>query len=360
MICVPSKGSVSQLFPFPGSKADRKYDRALYPSISDNAICEPFLGSAARSLMYCDRLRVYAGEINLAQREIAVALYNPEAYVHAYREAMARFWNGFETFRSRIFEYVGRERSQSALSAELPDLCAGLTQNWRAIAADVFQWMNDGNPKLAGYYAFCLRACFGNVMRLNPRRSHFNIKWHVDKLNQACLYNPQQWIDKLSAMRWDPILMPDWESAIAAVENPEKCWLLLDPPYTFDYKTEKMTPCYVHHKITTQDGNDETFRLAIDSLKAGLERGFSSIAICNYFVPRLHAAIAKLVADADYSYSMFHMGRCDALGNSNGRLKHGNRMDGRARPTEIIYRIERMRRASSIATSQKVEQLSLV
>jgi hypothetical protein len=220
---------------------------------------------------------------------------------------------------------------------------------------------NGGNPKLAGYYAFCLRACFGNVMRLNPKGTHFNVKWHVDKLNQACLYNPQQWIDGLASMRWDPIVLPSWESAIAAVDNPEKTFLLLDPPYTCDHKTEKMTPCYSHHKITTQDGNNETFRLAIDSLKAGLERGFSSIAVCNYFVPRLDAEVCQLASDADYSCTPFLMGECNALGNSNGRRKYGNRVDGRARPVEVIYRIERVPgRVFAVSASQKVEQLSLV
>lgn len=220
--------------------------------------------------------------------------------------------------------------------------------------------MQTGNSKLGGYYAFALRACFGNVMRLTPAGTHFNVSWHVDKLAQACAYDPQQWIDGLAAMRWDPIVLPSWEDAIAAVDNPSKTWALLDPPYLCDHATEKMSPCYTHHEITTQDGNEKTLQLAIDSFQAVLERGFHTISVCNYFVPRLDAAVKQLSADAGYSLQSTEMGECGALGNSNGRRKHGQRVDGRARPVEVIYRIEKVpTKFFAVPQPRQVEQLSI-
>lgn len=354
---------MDSLFPFPGNKSDRKYDATLYAPLDCHTIVEPFMGSAARSIMNCDRLSVILGEINPAQRAIALALQSPPNYQNGYGFAYRAFWDGLEDEQEKVLSFAGMEKSKTAVADAMPDVCEGLTKNWRSLCALIFDWMqNDPNhPLLAGYYAFAIRAAFGNVMRLNPRGTHFNVSWHVDKLAQACSYDPKQWINGLAAKRWDPTVLNCWEEAIEAVPDPGKVFLLLDPPYTCDHESETMTPCYTSHEVGTKERNNTTLQMAIDSLQAGLERGFHTIACCNYLVPELDAAIRQLSADAGYSLYSEVLGECNALGNSNGRRKHGQRVDGRKRPVEVIYRIERKpSRFVAVGAVQKVEQLSLV
>jgi site-specific DNA-adenine methylase len=357
--------TITQLFPFPGAKGDSKYDRHLYPQLNATAICEPFAGSCARSIRY-SHLPTYLGEINPAQRAIALALHNPQQYIDSYQEAHDRFWRMAAFDRIDILNFAGVKQSQKALKQHWGETYAVLTQNWKEIANDLFYWMHSGrhDVRMAGYYAFCIRACFGNVMRLNPKQTHFNVTWHVDKLKNACDYSPERWIEALQAKQWNPTVLNCWEEVIAAVPNPETTWLLLDPPYFVNGITEKCTPCYsAGHTVTTQDGLEHVFKLAVDSLQAGLERGFTHIDCCNYYDPRLDAAMRQLTADAGYSITAHLMGECKALGNSNGRRVHGNRVDKRSRSVEVIYRISRakQRQWSGVASvSVKQEQLSLL
>jgi len=350
------------LFPIPGSKVSRAYDRFLYPSMQATAICEGFAGGCGRSLRYY-HLPTYLGEINPAQRAIALALHNSDQYIQGYQEACDRFWSGHSGSYAKVLSFAGLEKAQSALSVAIPEIYAALTANWRAIATDLYEWMH-GTPdaRLAGYYAFCIRACFGNVMRLNPKGTHFNVTWHVDKLQNACQYNPQQWLDGLRAIAWSPNVFDCWEEAIAAVPDPSSTFLLLDPPYICS-DTAKMTPCYPGHQVTTKEGMATTFALAVDSLQAGLERGFESIAVCNYYDPDLNTAIQQLTSDAGYSASTHLLGECKALGNSNGRRVHGNRVDKRSRPVEVIYRLDRVKKQQWSGFKPSVQigsQLSLL
>ncbi|MBW4692267.1 MAG: hypothetical protein KME27_10920 [Lyngbya sp. HA4199-MV5] len=351
---------IAALTPFPGSKTDFKYDGVLYPSLTAKAICEPFMGAACRSMIN-HHLPTTLGEINAAQRAIALALHNPQAYSDSYKEAAERFWGGTNGYR--ILAYAGRKKAQTLLGEREPELCATLTVNWRSLTADLYRWMySESDWKLAGYYAFCIRACFGNVMRLNPQGTHFNVAWHIDKLKNACEYSPERWLKALQAINWNPTVLPCWEAAIAAVVEPASTWLLLDPPYWVPGDQEKMTPCYPGHSIGTNGAHEETFRLAVDSLQAGLERGFSQITVCNYHSDKLDAALTALMQDAGYSYKAVLMGECKALGNSNGRYKHGQRVDKRDRPVEMIYQVERQQRSywQGLSTSQRSEQLSLL
>lgn len=354
---------IEQLFPLPGSKSASKYDAILYAPLDCHTICEGFQGSAARSLLYSDLLSVILGEINPAQRAIALALQSPQPYVDGYNEARDRFWSGLIGHQEKVLSFAGVEKSKSAVVEAMPDVCEGLTQNWRSLLSDIYQLMSHDptNPLLPGYYAFAIRAAFGNVMRLTPSGTRFNVSWHVDKLYQACVYDPQQWVDELAAMRWNPTVLNCWEEAIEAATAPDKTFLLLDPPYLCDHVTEKMSPCYAFHEIGTEARAEVTFKLAIDSLKAGLERGFKAIAVCNYYVPKLDEAVQELATAAGYSCQPTLMGECNALGNSNGRRKHGNRVDGRSRPIEVIYRIERKpSRIFAVGAVQKSEQLVLI
>lgn len=354
---------ITSLFPIPGGKGKAKYDRYLFPQLDATAMVEPFMGGASRSIRY-RHLPTYLGEVNPAQRAIALALHNPQQYIDSYKEAHDRFWRMAWSDRQTILEmFAGAARSQKALKAILPKTYAVLTENWRKIVADLFYWMHSRvNPALAGYYAFCIRACFGNVMRLNPGGTHFNVTWHIDKLANACQYSPEAWVKALQSKRWNPTVLPCWEEAISAVPNPETTWLLLDPPYACA-EDSKMTPCYLAHSVTTKQGMSTTFDLAVDSLKAGLERGFTQIDCCNYYSEALDTAIRQLAATAGYSLSVHLMGECNALGNSNGRRMHGHRVDKRKRPIEVIYRINRVKQQQWTGISVpavKQEQLSLL
>lgn len=352
---------IQQLFPFPGAKSASKYDRYLYPPMDCNSICEPFMGSAATSIRF-HWLKAYLGEINPAQREISLALQSPDLYCAMYQTARDRFWEDCLDYMDDVFAYEGTKNAQTRLSAENPWTYERLTLSWKELTADLYKLIQANDPSIAGLYAFCLRAAFGNVMRLTPSGAHFNISWHIDKLVQAHKHNPEDWLNDLRAINWNPTVLDCWQEAIAAVPDPSKCFLLLDPPYTCDHKTEKMTPCYVGHNVTTQNGHNETFNLAIDSLKAGLEREFSAIAFCNYYTDLLNDAVLDLISATQYSCTMHQIGECNALGNSNGRRKHGERVDQRRRPIEVIYRIEKVQKSVFFmsAKSENVQQLSLL
>ena len=331
------------LYPIPGNKGDRKYDSHLYPALTATAIAEPFMGAASRSILY-NHLPAYLGEINPAQRAIALAIHNANRYVVGYLEAYGLFWSGCEHLKDRVLSYAGKEKSQTLLKKEIPEIYEELTKNWKEIASIVYKWMHGTqDPRLAGYYAFCIRACFGNTMRLNPTGTRFNICWHVDKLLNADGYDPAQWVRKLQAIAWNPNVFDCWEDAISAVPNPESTYCLLDPPYMCS-QSERMTPCYPNHSVTTKEGMDQTFALAIDSLAAALDRGFVNISVCNYFSDLLDASIKQLAADAGYQLTAVLMGECNTLGNSNGRRIHGDRVDKRLRPVEVIYQVTRAKK----------------
>ena len=346
-----------QLFPLPGSKASRTYDYYLYPPMNAKAICEPFMGACSSSIRY-HHLPCYLGEINPAQRAIALALHNPQAYIEGYRDAENWFWYDLEDEQDLVLSFAGQEKAQSKLSVVIPEIYQALTVHWKQIVSELYQWMHSTpDPRLAGYYAFCIRACFGNVMRLNPKGTHFNVTWHVDKLQNACQYNPQQWLDGLRAIDWNPNVFDCWESAIASVPDPSSTWLLLDPPYACQ-KSERMTPCYPGHQVTTENGMSTTFKLATDSLLAALEREFKNIAVCNYDLPELDAAIQEMAASAGYVATKNIVGKCKALGNSNGRFKHGERIDKRSQPIEVIYQIRKTDKAVFYQTSKAFKTLT--
>jgi hypothetical protein len=321
---------LNQLYPLPGAKVDKKYSM-LVPDSSHKAICQPFMGSAARSLG--SSLPNYLGDINAAHRSIAQAHKSPDEFAAAY-------WG----FRDRLIEGIdvnllANYENQRPLKADHPDIFQLITDRWKAMQSDLYAERHDESVGMAGRYYFSLKATFGQVMRLNPRETAFNNAWHVDKLNAAIVFSPAEWCQRMAVTPFDATIYPSWQTAIEAPPEPWQTYLILDPPYWCDGSIHKMTSCYPGHAINYMGQFDPVFDLAIAPLKRAIELGYRKIHLCNYYSPQLDRAITELTAD--YNVMGFEIGECRSLGNSAGRLTHGNRKDGRERPIEMIWEIRK-------------------
>lgn len=327
---------ITSLIPIPGSKRAKKYD-FLQPLPFQKTICTPFMGGAAKELKTC--LRAIVGESNAALRDIAQAPKYESSiinFVREYQSALAYMVEDFPI--DKILPYASVKQSQKQLRKYEPELAEILDFRWKTLCEKLWNSLENGES-CAGLYMFCVRACFGNVMRMNPKQTAFNVSWHVDKLRQALQFNPQFWCDSLVAQKWNPEIYPSWEQAIEAVDNVPDTWLFLDPPYIEQEGDRKMTPCYMNHFVTTE-ARENTFRLATDSLELGCKRGFLKIDLCNYYSDRLNDVVYLLADLYDYSVEMTTVGVCGALGNSNGRMIHGERRDLRERPIEVVWTLK--------------------
>ncbi len=324
----PITKPLSQLYPLPGAKVASKYD-LLKPDAHHAAICQPFMGSAARSLG--SPLPSYLGDINAAHRSIAGAYKFRAEFCAAYSAARDRLIEGIDR------KLLARYKNQKPLKADYPDVFQLIIDRWHKMRAELFTDLKVESPDLAGRYYFALKSSFGQVMRLNPTETGFNSAWHIDKLNEAIEFSPMQWCLRMAITPFDAEIYPDWQRAIVAPPDPENTLLILDPPYWVDGSVHKMTSCYPGHAINYTGQIDPVFDLAIDPLKQAITLGYRTIYLCNYFSPQMEQAIADLTNG--YSVIRHDMGECRALGNSNGRLIHGQRKDGRDRPVEAIWEI---------------------
>lgn len=310
----------TSLFPIPGSKRAKKY-QAIFSNSMGNLV-EPFMGGASTSII--TRKPSILADTNPWHRGLAKAVSeSPKDIVHQYQKALNRFTGG--TGCNTFLAYSKVKQAQKVFKDEWPLTYARLTDQWREMGQDLYQ----GNPEdTLGLYLFMQRAAFGNVLRLNPTHTGLNVSWHVQKLIGALSFEPYTWARALED--WKPTVVNSYQEAIA-LAAPEDTHLLLDPPY-FDPQN-RMTPCYLGH-VPSKVG---TLELAIDSLELGLSKGFPVIHLCNYYSPDLEERVRELAAYYRRPFMAYPMGRCKALGNSNGRLTHGERVDHREKPEEIIY-----------------------
>jgi site-specific DNA-adenine methylase len=328
--------AIESLFPIPGSKRGSKY-ATLRPAPRQSAICEPFMGGAAKSLEF-GFLSPYLAEINPPQRKIARVPSSKKAitdYVKLYRQIASDFVDGIDV--DQLLSYVKREQSMKALRAEIPGVAAVLDERWLPMKKRLFESVQADTDDQAAPYSFMQRSCFGNVMRLNPKGTHYNVTWHVGKLSNALRFDPEAWCESLRSRQWNPKVFSNWEGAIAAVKSPYITWLLLDPPYIEADGDRKMTPCYPGHVVTTEEGREATYRLATEPLRMGLRRGFPLIHLCNYYSAKLDLEVTEMAYEYGYLCDRQMIGICQALGNSAGRYKHGGRVDARQKPTECIW-----------------------
>lgn len=324
----PQIKPLTQLYPLPGAKADRKY-AILSPDPRHVAICQPFMGSAARSLG--SHLPSYLGDINAAHRAIAKAHKSPTAFVAAYNAVRDRLVAGID------LNLIANYENQRPLKSDHPEVFATITDRWKSLMAALYKARHSDSPELAGCYYFALKSAFGQVMRLNPTETGFNCAWHIDKLNSAICFNPAEWCLRMSVTPFEAEIYASWQAAIEAPPIPTETYLILDPPYWCDGAIHKMTSCYPGHAINYMGQFDPVFDLAIESLKQAIALGYSKIHLCNYYSPQLEQAIAEVTGG--YSVAMHTIGECRSLGNSNGRLTHSDRKDGRDRPVEVIWEI---------------------
>ncbi len=327
---------ISSLLSIPGSKRKSKYN-FLKPLPFQNSICEPFMGGAAKSLQ--TSLRPILGESNAALREIALASTSKErseAFKRGYGSALLYITEDIDI--QTILKYADVKQSMKQLRLLEPALADAMDVRWRYLTESLFESIGRNEPN-AGLYYFCQKTCFGNVMRLNPKQTAFNVSWHVDKLRQALKFDFEQYIYDLQLHQWNPEIYSSFEQAIEAVENPADTWLLLDPPYIEQEGDRKMTPCYINHRVTT-DAREQTFALSVDSLELGCKRDFPKIELCNYYSDRLNSEVFRLADQYGYSVEITTVGVCGALGNSGGRLIHGERRDLRERPVEVVWTLK--------------------
>jgi len=332
---VKTKTKITSLYPIPGSKRGAKY-AMLKPLLSQSQICEPFAGGAAKSLQL--GLRSNLGEINISQAALAQVPTSKKTitnYIKDYEGIRSCFLEGIDLDALLRYADADVKQQQKALKEDCPKVVELLTQRWKSITLNLFESINSGDPS-SGIYSFCQRACFGNVMRLSPSASGFNVSWHVSKLKNAIAFSPHDWCEGLKAQHWNPQVLTSWERAINSVINPQKCYLLLDPPYVEAEGDKKMTPCYLGHKVTG-DGRAQTYALSIEPLREGLRRGFPWIQLTNYYSPQLDNEVTQLAIDNGYLCNRTMLGKCGALGNSNGRFKHGGRVDQRPEPIECAW-----------------------
>lgn len=318
-----------QLYPLPGAKSDKKYNFLSAPDWAE-AICQPFMGSAARSVG--TPLPSYLGDINAAHRSIVRVHLNPRKFCAAYHGWIDELLQGLD--RRIIHQY----RNQGALERDYPQIYRAIRDRWCRMRSQLFDRMSIEGPELAGqYYAF-LRCSFGQVVRLNPTCTSFNSAWHIDKISTAVKFSPEQFCLDLAAS-WiaPPSIYSSWQFALVAPPNPARTHLIIDPPYWVDGGTHKMTPCYIGHKISYKTEYDQIWQLATEPIAMAIDLGYTQFYACNYYSVQLHDFAYSIAATSGYNITAHFMGPCNALGNSN-RKTHGGRKDGRDRPVEVIYR----------------------
>jgi hypothetical protein len=319
------------LYPIPGGKWRSKYS-FLAPAQGQRQMCEPFMGAASQNLRW--GLPGILGEIDPCKRAIALTPSNrraSEEYVRDYRSIAADFVHGIDL--DSLLAYTKQKQAMKVLKAADGATYRKLSVRWHELTRWLYSDIASGEFS-AGHYSFVQRAAFGNALRLAPSQKAFNMAWHIDKLKAALNFNPEQWCGSLKDFR--PTITPDWYSAITAVRHPQKCWLMLDPPYIEADGDRKMTPCYIGHKVTG-DGREETYRLAVEPLREGLSRGFPHVHLFNYYSSELDADVTRLAYELGYLCDRRMLGKCSALGNSNGRLVHGERVDKRPAPIECVW-----------------------
>ncbi len=295
------------------------------------------MGGAGISIR--EGLKPVLGEINISQRVISQVPMSRRAiaqYVADYNAKRAEFLADIDLDELLKYAHKDVKQQQKVLRAETPGIASKLDERWHTLTDYLFREIEAGEPQ-PGVYSFVQRVTFGNAVRLTPTGDAFNMAWHIGKLKQAIQFDPHAWCDELVAMKWRPEVYPCWQDAIAAIRNPAKCYLLLDPPYIEGDGDRKMTPCYKDHKVTTDDGRAGTYALAIEPLKVGLSRGFPLIHLTNYYSQRLDNDVTQMAIDAGYLCDRQMLGICGALGNSNGRLEHGGRVDDRPQPIECLW-----------------------
>ena len=333
-----SKITYKSLYPLPGGKGGKSKYAMLRPLPTQTEICEPFMGAAGVSVGI--GLPTILGEINVSQRAIATVpscFWKSRRYATDYRAAQSEFLAGVDLVK--LFSYIGQEKSQTTLREQDPGIYDLLTDRWHALTSRLFALVSADEPE-PGLYSFCQRSCFGNVMRLNPKGTAFNVSWHVDKLLNAVRFDPNHWAEWLYSRQWNPRVYSSWQGAISAVKRPNGCYLLLDPPYIEDEDDRKMTSAYVNHRVTTDDGRAYTYALAVEPLKVALNRGFPLIHLTNYYSAKLDSEVTQMAHDAGYICNRQAIGVCGAMGNSNGRKIHGDRVDSRPRPVEYCWEFQ--------------------
>jgi hypothetical protein len=336
---------LGQLYPLPGCKADPKYS-ILTPDPSHVAICQPFMGSAARSLG--SHLPSYLGDINAAQRSISWAWKHPAEFVAAYNAERDRLLNGInpeDTVRIDP-KLLAPYENQGPLKADHPEIFALIKTRWDAMQSDIFAEINNESIGLAGRYYFQLKAAFGQVMRLNPKGTDFNSSWHIDKLNAAIKFSPLNWCMAMAATPFDAQIYDCWEKAIEEPPDPANTLLILDPPYGVDTDKSKITACYLGHQISSNGQDDTLLDLAIEPLNRAISLGYRTIYLCNYRSDKLEEAIAQLCDG--YTVTRHDFGECRSLGNSAGRLSHGKRKDNRDRGSEAIWEIRKKKHRRAV------------
>jgi hypothetical protein len=341
----------TSLYPLPGSKRAKKYN-LLRPSRHHFFNCEPFAGGASESIKY-NLLPTYLGEINPAARAILVAARDfPEEFIESYTATRAKMIDGIDW--TDALTYVGRKAAQKHLKRDMPEIWHEGRRRWIGLKKELWAIQDQVTGQTAGAAMFQILAAFGNIgFRMNPNETGFNISWHIDKLDQAMRFCPRQWVDFFQSINWSPNVFPSWQEAILAQPGPNT-YLLLDPPYCVDGELHRMTPCYRDHKTGTTKMSEPTLELSTKPLLMALELGYTDIHLCNYWSDRLASDVQDILAGTSYNLTLHPMGKCGALGNSAGRLEHGNRQDGRDRPIEWIWEISRDSKARA-----SFEQLGL-
>jgi hypothetical protein len=265
------------LYPIPGGKWRTKYS-FLSPAQGQRQMSEPFMGQHPRTYdgSYLASLAksTPAKGRSPSHRPTAKLPKNTPATI-----AQLPLILSMGLTLTTCWHMPEQKQAMKALKANDGATYRKLSVRWHELTRWLYSDIASGEFS-AGHYSFVQRAAFGNVLRLSPSGEGFNITWHVDKLKAALNFNPEQWCESLKDFR--PTITPDWYSAITAVRNPQKCWLLLDPPYIEADGDRKMTPCYIGHKVTG-GGREETYRLAVEPLREGLSRGFPWVHLFNYY-----------------------------------------------------------------------------
>jgi hypothetical protein len=342
---IKQKTRFTALFPLPGSKFGsavnrKKFLPLLRPLPHQTQVAEPFMGAAGLSIEY-SHLRSTLGDINISQRAIALAptdFWLARQYERDYTQARDEALKGIDL--DDLFAFVGRKTSQTVLKEERIDIYKKLNDQWDVLFDRLYHGIAAGDP-MPGLYSFMQRGAFGNVMRMNPNGTAYNVDPHVDKLSGAFKFNPEEWVAWLQSKNWSPRVCGSWQAAIERIKRPENCYLLLDPPYIEDTASRKMTPCYQNHRVTTDEGRAYTYSLAIDPIEIALNKGFPLIHFTNYYSAQLDADVTALAHAADYICDRVTIGICGAMGNSAGRHKHGDRADTRPRPVECLWILRR-------------------
>jgi hypothetical protein len=239
-------------------------------------------------------------------------------FVASYR-AQADFYGSLTEWQDKT------ESRQRVFRSTYPELSAQLDLRWKADLADLLLERSRSNP------LFMIRAAFGNILRLNPTGTAYNVSWHCEKLRRAILSN-------IEPLDWNPVVSSDYIEAIRSVPEAkvERTYMLLDPPYLRPEGT-KMTPCYPGHTPNCES----TRQLATHSLDSALSRGFPKVSLCNYWDSALDDQIKLTCMFWGYQVELQLLGTMDSFNTAKGRLVHGQRVDSRPKPIEAIWTIRK-------------------